>query len=171
MFAKNTPMRLIGCAGKQIKDGSDRRRVLVLSFQLQPFTIEMASDLDIARHLFGRGGDPLPDVLATTLAIVTPVLKVSIRSAPDLPQATVIIDDAECSPKIVVRKDKEGPVYSATLVLIADYPKGDDLLFLMQRVTEQFFLTLEPGQGDLLERASREPDDEEDESSLLESTH
>lgn len=161
MFAKNTPMRLVGCAGKQLKDGSERRRVLVLSFQLQPFTMEMAADLDIARHLFGRSGEPLPDVINMTLAIVSPLLRVQIRSAPDLPQATITINDADLSPKLAVRKDKEGPVYSATLVLISDYPSGDDLLFLMQRVTEQFFVTLEPGQGDLLDREKREIDEEE----------
>lgn len=153
MFNANTPMRLTGCAGKQVKDGKERRRVLVLSFQLQPFTPEMAEDLHIKSRLFSsRSGEPLPDVLTTTLAISNPLQRVQIRSAPDVPQATVTLQDAEIAPKITVRKDKEGPVYSATLVVVADYPSGDNLLYLMQRVTEQFFVTLESEQGDMLAR-------------------
>jgi len=163
MFDVNTPMRLVGCAGKQVKDGGDKRRVLVLSFQLQPFTAEMAASLNIKSRLFSaRTGEALPEVLSTKLAIDAPMQTVSIRTAPDTPRASVTIPEVEVAPAITVRKDREGPVYSATLVILADYPSGNDLLFLMQRVTEQFFVTFEAVQGNMLRQPPTETEDEDD---------
>lgn len=156
MFAAHTPMRLVGVTGKQVKDGKkrERRRVCVLSFQLQPFTATHASDLSIKARLFAAGdGEPLKDVLSTTLAIATPPQRVNIRLAPDQDISSVELYATLVAPKIVVRRDREGPVYSATINIVSDYPSGDNLLLLMQRVTEQFFVTLETEQGTLLDTA------------------
>lgn len=146
-------MRLTGCTGKQIREGNDRRRVLVLAFQLQPFTVEMAEDLNVKSRLFSvRTGEALPDVLSTSLAIQAPPQRVEIRLAPDQDRPSVELVAAVIKPVLTVRKDKEGPVYSATVTIVSDYPSGDNLLMLMQRVTEQFFVTLAPEQGDMLAR-------------------
>lgn len=157
MFGPNTPMRLVGCAGKQLRAGSDKRRVLVLSWQLQPFTAEMANDLNIKARLFAsRDGEPLPDVISTTLAIAVAPQRVQIRMAPDQTKPSVELVAATLQPALTIRRDREGPVFSATVVIVADYPSGDNLLLLMQRVTEQFFVTLEIEQGDMLERAAQQ---------------
>lgn len=154
MFTAHTPMRLIGCNGKQIREKNERRRVLVLSFQIQPFTPDQAGDLNIKSRLFSvRDGEPLKDVLSTTLAIAAPLQRVAIRMAPDQDLPSVELFAAAIQPKLTVRKDREGPVYSATLYVVSDYPSGDNLLLLMQRVTEQFFVTLTPEQGDMLDGA------------------
>jgi hypothetical protein len=171
MFAAHTPMRLTNCAGKQIKNGKERERVLVLSFQLQPFSPEMAGDLNVKGRLFKHDGSPLDDVISTTLAIHVPDQRVEIRMAPDQTRPSVELVAASVKPSIVVRKDREGPVYSATLVVICDYPSGDNLLLLMQRVTEQFFVTLEAEQGSMLADADtlapRLSDPEDDTTDML----
>lgn len=151
MFGANTPMRLVGCNGKQVREKDERRRVLVLSWQLQPFTPEMATDLNIKGRLFSLSdGEPLKDVISSTLAIAAPPQRVEIKMAPDQPRPSVELYAAQLQPKITIRKDREGPVYSATIYIVSDYPSGDNLLLLMQRVTEQFFITLTPEQGDML---------------------
>lgn len=151
MFGEHTPMRLLGCNGKAIREKDERRRVLVLSFQLQPFTPEMADDLNVKGRLFSSlDGEPLKDVISATLAIAAPPQRVDIRLAPDQPRPSVELYAAQLQPKLTIRKDREGPVYSATIYIVSDYPSGDNLLLLMQRVTEQFFVTLAPEQGDML---------------------
>lgn len=171
MFSDHTPMRLVGCNGKQLREGSERRRALVLSFQLQPFTAEMAADLHIKTRLFStRDGEPLNDVISTTLAISAPPQRVEIRLAPDQGNPSVELPAAMISPTLIVRKDKEGPVYSATLNIISDYPSGDNLLLLMQRVTEQFFITLHSEQGDMLGQGQTrlvEAEEENDEDEVV----
>lgn len=157
MFSPHTPMRLIGCNGKQIRERKDRRRALVLTFQLQPFSPAMAEDLNVRGRLFSvTSGEPLSDVLGTKLAIAVAPQRVEIRMAPDQPAASVDLPAVIVQPVLNVRKDKEGPVYSATLSMLCDYPAGDHLLLLMQRVTEQFFVTLTAEQGDMLANMGRE---------------
>lgn len=157
MFSPHTPMRLIGCNGKQIREGNERRRALVLTFQLQPFSPDMAADLNVRNRLFSvNTGEPLPDVLGTKLAITVAPQRVEIRLAPDQGRPSVELIAVSVQPVLNVRKDKEGPVYSATLSLLCDYPSGDNLLLLMQKVTEQFFVTMTPEQGDMLARMGRE---------------
>lgn len=157
MFAPQTPMRLIGCNGKQLKEAkSERRRALVLSFQLQPFTPDHANDLNIKSRLFSTSdGEPLKDVISTTLAISAPPqhVRIFLATGNDAP-ISVELYAALVQPKLTVRKDREGPIFSATLHIVSDYPSGDNLLLLMQRVTEQFFVTLETEQGDMLGDAS-----------------
>jgi hypothetical protein len=159
MFATNTPARLVGVAGQQVREKDERRRVIVLAFQLQPFTVAMADDLNIKGRLFSSlDGEPLKDVISTKLAIGVPKQRVEIRLAPDQEVPSVELYAAVIKPAITIRKDREGPVYSATFYVVSDYPSGDNLLLLMQRVTEQFFVTLTPEQGDMLDTAEgRQP--------------
>lgn len=156
MFAQHTPMRLVGCNGKSIREKKgERRRVLVLSFQLQPFTVPMAEDLNIKGRLFSSiDGEPLKDIISSTLSIAAPPQRVEIRLAPDQGRPSVELFAALLQPKITIRKDREGPVYSATIYIVSDYPSGDNLLLLMQRVTEQFFVTLGTEQNNMLDDAS-----------------
>jgi hypothetical protein len=144
MFAPLTPMRLQGCNGKTKKDAEGNRlRVVVLTFMLQPFTAEMANDLNVKARLFGvTDGLPLNDIVSTALKVAVPQQRVELYEAPDMPKASVILPDVDVSPVINVRADKEGPVYAATFNVSFAYPSAKDLLWLFQRVTDQAFVTM-----------------------------
>ncbi len=153
MFGPKTPLRLQGCNGKTRKDvDGTRRRVVVLTFQAQPFTETMANDLNVKGRLFSIGdGQPLPDVASIALKIAIPRQRMSLFEAPDdeMP-ASVSVEDIEIAPILNVRADKEGPVYSALVSVEFPYPEAKQLLWLFHRVTEQVFATFEPtGQQDL----------------------
>lgn len=153
MFGPKTPLRLHGCNGKTRKDSDgQRRRVVVLTFQAQPFTDVMANDLNVKGRLFSIGdGSPLPDVASMALKIAVPGQKMTLFEAPDADMpASVTVDQVDVSPILTVRADKEGPVYSALFSAEFPYPEAKHLLWLFHRVTEQVFATFEPsGQQEL----------------------
>jgi hypothetical protein len=162
MFSPLTPMRLHGCNGKTKKDAEGGSlRVVVLTFQLQPFTSEMANDLNVKGRLFSLSdGMPLPDILSTALKVAIPQQKVALYEAPDMPKPSVELAEVDVSPIITVRADKEGPVYSALFSASFAYPSAADLLWLFHRVTMQTFVTMTPtGQQSILDGAG-EADDE-----------
>ncbi len=129
----------------------EERRILVLEFLIQPFTAEMAEELGILGHLFARkGGQPLDDLASIQVAISVPLQQVEFRMAPDTPEASVILRAVDVEDTIRVRKDKEGPVYAATLVTSVRYPDPDALLFLLNGYRRQHFLTFTQEQGDML---------------------
>lgn len=157
MFGPLTPMRLHGCAGKTKKDAEGNRlRVVELAFLLQPFSPEMANDLNVKGRLFSvTDGQPLPDIVSTALRVIMPRQKVAIFEAPDMPAASVELPDVDIAPIISVRADREGPVYAALFKVQFTYPSAKDLLWLFQRVTDQVFVTLEPiGQLELTEETA-----------------
>lgn len=163
MFAPLTPMRLHGCNGKTKKDADGNAiRVVVLTFQLQPFTDAMANDLNVKARLFNiNDGTPLSDVLSTKLAINVPVQRMSLYEAPDIEKPSVVLESVDISPVINVRADKEGPVYSAMFTAMFEYPTGKDLLWLFHRVTMQTFVTMESTGQMSLTDADDEPKDDE----------
>lgn len=164
MFKPRTPMRLHGCNGKTKKDSDGNAiRVVVLTFMLQPFTDEMANDLNVKARLFSLGdGQPLKDVLSTKLAIAVPQQRMELFEAPDDEmKPSVVLDEVDISPVINVRADKEGPVYAAMFTATFAYPTGKDLLWLFHRVTMQTFVTMEStGQQSLIDGEELETNDE-----------
>ena len=152
MFSPFTPMRLTGCNGKTKKaEDGGKARVVVLTFMLQPFTPEMANDLNVKARLFSlSSGEPLQDIQDIGLKIAVPQQKMSLFEAPDVARASVVVDSVDVSPIIRVRADKEGPIYAATFNVSFDYPTAKELLWLFHRVTDQAFATFEPtGQQEL----------------------
>lgn len=151
MFAEKTPMRLTGCNGKTTKNADgERQRIVVLTFQLQPFTAEMAGDLNVKARLFAVGdGNPLPDVASAALRIDAAPQRLRIFEVPDIEKPSAESIGVRVAPLVRVRSDKEGPVYSATVSLELAYPTADELLWLFHRVTDQVFVTLEAEQSQL----------------------
>lgn len=154
MFVKDVALYLAKIyPGVEITD-QEERRILVLEWLIQPFNAEMAMELGIMGQLFTRAGAaPIDDLLNITMAIKVPLQQVEFRMAPDQPDASVILRAVEIEPSLKVRRDKEGPVYAATLVMSVRYPAPDDLLFLMNGYRRQHFLTCTKEQGDMLEQA------------------
>jgi hypothetical protein len=159
MFAAKTPMRLTSCSGKQKKNAEgDRVRLVVLTFQLQPFTSEMANDLNVKGRLFSLSdGNPLLDVMDAGLKIAVPRQRMTLYAAPDdeMP-ASIELADVDIDPIIRVRLDREGPVYSGTFKVSFEYPSANNLLWLFHCVTEQVFATFEGAQASLLDAPETE---------------
>ena len=159
MFRARTPLRLVGCNGKTVKDDDgNRHRAVVLTFQAQPFTDEMANDLNVKGRLFSIGdGQPLPDVAAVKLKIAVPQQRMSLFEAPDAELNASVIVDVDVAPFLNVRADKEGPVYSGLVSVQFAYPEPKQLLWLFHKVTEQVFATFEStGQQSLVDAEDSE---------------
>lgn len=148
MFKPNTPLYLRDVTFKTETVDGETRKIVVCSFTSQPFTREMANDLEIARHLFAADGEPLNDVISAQLAISMPVQQMTLKMAPDATPRFVIAD-VEVSKAVSVRKDKEGPVFAANFAVNFRYPEADTLLYLANAVNSQLFVTLDTQQGSL----------------------
>lgn len=151
MFKPGTALQLKGIYPKlETVDGETRKRV-ALEFFVQPFTAEMAKDLDIMGNLYARSdGQPIDDVLKIELAIVVPLQKMTLASTADS-EARMLVENVRVDSAIKVRRDKEGPVLAATFGVDFPYPTPDDLLYLFNNYTNQLSVTFEPQQGSLLE--------------------
>lgn len=151
MFSAQTPMRLHGCNGKTKKDNEgNRKRVVLLTFMLQPFTPEMAAALNVKGRLFNvNTGQPLEDIQSISLKIAVPLQQMSLSPARDV-AAEVVVAETEVIGLLKVSADREGPIYTAYFSVEFDYPSANDLLWLFHKVTEQIVATFEPVQGDML---------------------
>lgn len=157
MFSAQTPMRLHGCNGKTAKDeDGNRKRVVLLTFMLQPFTPDMAKDLGVKGRLFNiNTGAPLDDIQSVQLKFNVPLQKMSLSPARDV-EPVVIINEVDIIPILKVSADREGPVYTAYFSAEFDFPSANDLLWLFHKVTEQVSATFEPAQGDMLADAAEQ---------------
>jgi hypothetical protein len=130
--------------------GDETKKLVVCSFQLQPFTSEQAETLGVMQELFSvSDGEPKRVIESITLHLDEPLQRLSFARAPDV-APSLVISDVKVSPHLKVRRDKEGPVLAALLKVSFYYPTGAELLFIANGVNEQHFLTFEPQQGDLL---------------------
>jgi hypothetical protein len=152
MFKPRTPLRLTGCNGKTVKDADGTpSRAVVLTFMAQPFTPEMAEDLNVKGRLFNvSSGEPIPEIATCKLKIALPPQRMRLYVAPDEElKPSVEVEAVAVSPTIDVRADKEGPVYAGTFSVVFPFPIPSDLLWLFHRVTEQVFATFEAEQNAL----------------------
>jgi hypothetical protein len=157
MFPVKTAMTLAAVYPKREKreDGTTEK-VLVLKVTVEPFTSEMAGELNIKSRLFSAagGGEAHADVMGAHLAVAPGLQTVAFHRAPDpeMP-VSVVLRAVKVEPKLVIRKDKETNLYNATLTLNAHMPDARDVLAFFQGHAEQWFVTFEREQGDMLESA------------------
>jgi hypothetical protein len=150
MFQPDTALYL-----KKIKTGvetldQETRKLLILEFEAQPFTREMADELGITFELFeGSTGNPNDLLVDAKLKINVPLQRMSFKMAPDATGGRVVIPDVSIKNTIKVRSDKEGPVLAARITATLRYPTADDLLYIMNGVCEQHWITFEEQQASL----------------------
>lgn len=143
------PMYLRDVTFKTETIDGETRRIVQLSFKLEPFTKEMANSLNIASHLFSAdSGEPYGDFIAGTYGISVPLQTLDIAPAPDAPYS-LDLRDVRVSGAISVRKDKENPVLSANMAMTFPYPEAKELLFLAMNVNNQLFNTFTNQQAGL----------------------
>jgi hypothetical protein len=157
ILKQKCPMYLRDVTFKTETVDGETRRIVALSFRLEPFTREMANSLGIGYHLFSSdSGEPHGDFIAGTYGIAVPLQEIDIAAAPDAP-VTLTLRDVKVSGSIAVRKDKENPVLSANLAISFAYPEAKELLFLAMNVNNQLFCTFENQQMGLGLDAPKEP--------------
>lgn len=151
MFKANTPLYLRDLTFKTETIDQETRKIVVCSFMAQPFTPEMATDLDIRNRIFSAGtAEPLPDVLEAKIAITVQLQTMTLKMAPDAPSERIKIPDVQFSKTISVAKDKEGPVMRGNFSASFRYPDGETLLYLANAVNQQLFVTFDVQQGKLI---------------------
>jgi hypothetical protein len=161
MFQPDTPLYL-----KDLELGTEdvdqeTRKIVKLKFEAQPFTREMADELGVAAELFlvkrqGTRDLPDPTVLAAKLAVHVPLQRMSFKRAPDT-EVSLVIDAVEVGPSLKIRRDTERPEFAAIISVSFRYPSGEDLLYIASGYLEQFVMTFETMQADLLENAPKRP--------------
>lgn len=154
MFSPKTAMTLSDVHPKRDKkaDGTSEK-ILVLRLTVEPFTAEMAADLNVKSRLFSsHSGDAHQDVLTANLAIAPGLQSVAFHRAPDpeMP-VSVVLRAVKVEPTLVVRKDKETNLFNAALTLNCHMPDAKDVLAFIVGHAEQWFVTFEREQGDMLE--------------------
>lgn len=158
MFKHRTAFYLRNISPREEKqEDGERRKCMVLDFQIEPFTPEQAAELNVKTRLFSSDGEPHPNVISAALGInVGGNQQVTFFRAPDaeMPQS-MILRNVKVENKLRVRKDGETPAFSAKVTLVTDgMPDPKDLLALIEGHASQFFLTFETEQGDLLDDAA-----------------
>lgn len=157
MFGMQTAMRLSDVTFKTERVDGETHKVVGLTLFIQPFTPDLANALNVKGRLFSlKDGEPLANMLGCDLAIDESLQRMTIRLAPDQSDASAEIPNVSIERKLSVRRDKEGPVYNATVRATFDYPSANDLLFLASRVNETDFFEFAAEQGDLLPNEAKD---------------
>jgi hypothetical protein len=150
MLKAHTAMYLEDVTFRTEPVGEETKKVVVCSFQIQPFTSELAESLGVRGELFSLSdGEPKKVIESVVLHVDEPVQRMAFSRAPDIAPSLTILD-VKVNPHLKVRRDKEGPVLSALLKVSFYYPTGPELLYVANGVNEQHFMTFEAQQGDLL---------------------
>ena len=156
MFENTIAMRLNDVRPKTESPDGETRKIVELELFLQPFTAQMAADLDIKSHLYARSdGGPYDDVLRVELGISVPLQRMKIASAPDV-EPRFVIENVQVGKSIKIRRDKEGPVLAATLAVNFPYPVPEQLLFLFNAYTDQIWVTFEAQQRTLVDSEQKD---------------
>lgn len=157
MLKPDTPMYLRDVTFGTEKLSDETKKIVTCIFMLQPFTREQAEDLNVHSELFEIStGEPKAVVESVTLHLSVPLQRMSFAKAPELKRKSLTVDNVAIGGHLKIRRDKEGPVYAATLSASFYYPSGDELLYIANGVNEQHFMTFASQQGDMLTEASDE---------------
>lgn len=159
-FTSRIPARIEDLHFGVLKEDDAIIKRVVMTLLVQPFTGDRAEELGLKRHLFALNtGEPLENVISTKLRIAPSIQKMAISMAPDAPDS-VTIRDVSVDTAVSVRKDKEGPVYSATFKLSFDLPDAKTILWLAGEYTEMAYFVFEPDGQRTIDEAIEESEQE-----------
>lgn len=151
MHLESQPMYLKDLRFRTRRKDGEQVRIVVATLMMEPFNASLCEVFapGVKSKLFARDGNPTEDVLAMTVGAHAPLLLASLSTAPDLGRPTLALTHVELDRKVVVRRDKETPQYSANVRLSFEYPAANDLLLLATHLGSQFFVELEDQQATL----------------------
>lgn len=136
-----------------------------LSYRIQPFTPELAGELDgaVRRTLFRLSdGEPVPHLTGATFKIVNSQRQnVVVHSTPDTKKPKFAMIGCALSKTLRARADADMPGFVATFRVSMEHPSGDELAFFQDSLHKQHFLTFQPTQGDMLDELPEQSRPEE----------
>lgn len=155
------PMYLRDLRFKTEQDDGDEVRIVVAAFRLAPFTPELCDVIAprVKTRIFGREGNPVDDILTLTAGVHSGDMLMELHSAPDTTRPVMRLQYVQMDPKLRIRRDRETPVFEATLLMSFAYPEAKHLLALAHALNTQMFVSLEDMQPALEESGAGGGDD------------
>jgi hypothetical protein len=154
MFAPNTPMVLSNVEFTTEVVDEETRRIVVCTFNVVPFTAELAEDLHVRSVLFdATTGQPKEAIEAVVLSVDAPLQLMTFAMAPDQTDLRIQMPDAQIESKlrVKIKHDRDPLMVEAALKVSFHYPSATDLLYIANGVNDTHYMTFEPMQGDLLD--------------------
>ena len=143
---------------KEVKFGVEKidqetRKVCVTTFVVAIDPV-MAARINVAlpSKLYDHGtGEPCDDVAKMFEKLDVEQIgphNLDLRMSPDQESPSVHVSDAKvrATGGVKVRRDKEHPVFEATLVVDFPYPAAKDLMFIAKQHADTVYATLTPMQ-------------------------
>lgn len=163
MELEKLPVYLSDLKIKAAKKG-EPAKILVASLVIQPFTVEISEslELDVKTKLFTRDGNPAESVNDIGLSkLFKYYFAAQIFRTDQQVRASVKLDTVKLLPAVNVRRDKETPIYVATIKIQFDFPsEPKDLVWLCGAVNTSLWVTLVEEQGRLIEEPEGGSDEE-----------
>jgi hypothetical protein len=122
-----------------------------LTLRVQPFTSELANALDLDAHavLFRLNDASQKEIVkAIEFAIAVPNQRMMIFAVPDIPDASLVLHDAEIS-SVRARTQKDVDGYALIFYASVGPIEPDQLDYICRWHTEQRFITFEKQQAAL----------------------
>lgn len=141
---------------KTIKIGKDKYKGTELVLRIDPFTPELAVELEAVKGICFRrnDGEVNPHIDAVSFTVKPKPQTVEIHGAPEI-QASVKIHEAKLS-KVRVRKPSDGSQWVMVFRVTFAEIGGNDLLYLKDALFEQRFFSFNDAQGGLFTEAEAE---------------
>lgn len=154
---ENVPCYIERMGHKNIKIGKDKFKGTELVLRVDPFSAELAAELeDVKSRLYRRNdaeADPHIDSVSFTFRPKPQLIE--IRPAEDVVKASVKILEAKVG-KFRARKPSDGTQWVLKFNVTFAEVSGNDLLYLKEALFEQRFFTFADAQGGLFEEAEKE---------------
>lgn len=166
MFKKpNIPIYLDNIVPSIGKDAEgDDRNDCQLTFRLQPFSPELAVELDAAvrNTLWTMGKVEVSEkVKAITFELKQPAFAMAFKMAPDASRNSIELPYAKLESGLVqAKKHKDVAGWALTFKVRIPTPDAGMLAKLHAGYTKQHFITFEPAEPDLIASMEAEPEGE-----------
>lgn len=154
---RNVSCYLAGMAHKTIKIGQDEYKGTVLSYRIEPFTGELASDLgsEFKRHLFkGTDADVNPHIDSITFVHAPKPQRIEMRDDP-LIKPSVTLSEAKIG-RLRARRVKDGNHLALSFSVTVPELSGQELLWLKDALFSTRFLSFDDAQPGLFAEAEAE---------------
>jgi hypothetical protein len=131
----------------------EERKVVVATLAMDPFGKRLASTFvpGFVEKLFNGDAKPIGEIESISLALhAGELVKVDLRRAADNVRPTVSLTHVEVGASLRVKNEADER-YSACFTASFRYPEAKDLLTLANGVACQFWVSLAPQQGSILD--------------------
>jgi hypothetical protein len=150
-FPANTPLTLAAVTFTTEELEEERKRVMVMTWTIGPFTPALAEALNV-RSLIYSGGQVKDAIESMVIATAVPLQRLTFAMAPDQVERRIVLRDVVVLERLRVKvnHDRDPVEVVATLKTSAPFPDAETLMYLANGVTDTHYLTFEAEQGDLL---------------------